>query len=102
MLLAVSFNRDSKSGLWTYLLHLHSIYQDVRLVVSVIEEEETAVLHNRVVLLSDLVGLRKVSVYVVFAIKLDQGQNATSEAEGRFDGQIEALFIQNGQHARQA
>lgn len=74
----------------------------MRLVVSVIKKEKYSVFHDRVVLLSDLVGLGKVSVYVMFSVKLDNGQNTTSEAKGSFDGQIEALFIQNRQHTGQS
>ena len=63
------------------LLHLDALDENVVLVLLVVVEEETAVEHDRVVLLSDLVSLGKVSVHIVLSVKLDLGQDAATEGK---------------------
>jgi len=52
----------------------------VVLVLLEVIEEETAIKHDRVMLLGDLVGLRKVSVHIVLSVELDLRQDATTES----------------------
>ena len=68
-------------GLGCVLLHLDAFNEDVVLVLLVVVEEETAVEHDGVVLLSDLVRLRKVSVHIVLSVELDLGQDAATEGK---------------------
>lgn len=81
-----------------FLLHLDALNQDMVLVLLVVVEEETAVEHDWVVLLRDLVGLRKVSVDIVLPVELDLGQDASTESQRSLDGLVQALFVQDGEH----
>ena len=83
------------------MLHLNALDQDMVLILLVIVEEETTVKHDRVVFLSDLVGLGKVSVHIVFPVELDLGEDAPAESQRSLDGLIQALFVQDGEHTWQ-
>ena len=50
-------------------------------------------------LLGDLVLLGQVRIDVVLPVKFDQGKNAASETQRRFDCEIQAFFVENWQHA---
>lgn len=71
------------------------------LVLLEVVEEETAVKHDWVMLLSNLVGLGKVSVHIVLSVKLNLRQDATTKSQRGFDGEVQALFIEDGQHSWQ-
>ena len=83
------------------LFHLDALHQDVILILFEVIEEETAVQHDWVVLLSDLVCLRQVCVHVMLTVELDLWQNATTESQRGLDSQIEALLVQHGKHTGQ-
>jgi len=80
------------------LLHLDAFDQNVVLILLKVIEEETAIEHDRIVLLRDLVSLRQVSIHVVFPVELDLRQDAPSESERSLDREIEALLVENGEH----
>lgn len=84
-----------------FLLHLDALNQDMVLVLLVVVEEEAAVEHDWVVLLRDLVGLRKVSVDIVLPVELDLGQDASAESQRSLNGLVQALFVQDGEHTWQ-
>ena len=83
------------------LLHLNALNENMVLILSVVVEEEAAIEHDRVVLLSDLVRLWQVSVDVMLAVEFDSGQDAATQGETGLDCQVEALFVQDGEHAGQ-
>ena len=88
--------------LGSLLLHLDAFDQDMVLILLVVIEEKAAVKHDWVVLLSDLISLWEVSVHIVFPVELDLGKDASSEGKRRLDSLVEALFVKDGEHARQA
>ena len=56
---------------YTYLFHLHPVYQNVILLIIVIVIEEPTIEHDRVMLLGNLVRLRQVAECIVFPVKFD-------------------------------
>ena len=68
-------------GLGGVLFHLDALDEDVVLLLLVVVEEKAAILHDRVVLLSDLVRLGKVSVHIVLSVEFDLGQDAASDGK---------------------
>ena len=64
-------------------------------------EEETAVDHDRLVLLGDLVRLRQVRVGEVLPVEFDLWQNAATKCERGFDSKVEALLVEDWKHAGQ-
>ena len=85
--------------LGSYLLHLDSLDQNVVLLVFVVVVEESTVKHDRVVLLSNLVSLGQVAVGVVLPVELDLWEDTATEGEGRLDGLVEAVLVENWEHA---
>jgi hypothetical protein len=75
------------------LLHLDAINQDVVLLITIVKEKKTAIFHNWVVFLSDLVGLRQIGIAVVLSIEFYQRQNATTETKRSFNSEIKAFFV---------
>ena len=71
------------------------------LILLVVVEEETTIHHDWVVLLSDLVSLRQISVHIVFPVELDLGKDAATKSERCLDSLVEAFFVQDGEHAWQ-
>lgn len=69
------------------------------LFILIVVEEESAVDHDRVMLLGDLVSLWKVSVVVMLAVELNLRQNSTPQAKRRLDRDVQTLLVQHGQHA---
>lgn len=51
------------------------------LILLVIVEEKTAIKHDRIVLLSDLISLGQISVHIVLAIEFDLWQDAASQSQ---------------------
>ena len=63
------------------MFHLDPIDEDVVLLVFVVVVEESAIKHDWVVFLRNLVGLRKITVRIVLPIKLNLRKNATTEGK---------------------
>jgi hypothetical protein len=68
-------------------------------IVIAIKEKETPVSHNWVMLLSNLIALRVVSVVVVLAIELDVVGNSAAQTQTANDSFVQAVFVQNGEHS---
>ena len=81
------------------LLHLDALHEDMALVLSVVIEEETSILHDWVMLLRDLVGLGQVSIDVVLSVELDLGKDSSTEGQRRRNCEVEALLVEDGEHA---
>ena len=84
------------------LLHLNPVDFDVALPIPIVVEKETAVHHDRVVQLCDLVGLGQVGVDVVLSIEFYLRKDATAECQRGLDRYVEALFVQDREHAGEA
>ena len=85
-------------GLCSVLLHLDPLNQNMGLVVLIVIEEESAILHYGVVLLGDLVGLWQVCIDIMLSVKFDLWEDATSKGKGGFDGDVKTLLVQNREH----
>lgn len=83
------------------LFHLDALNENVVLIFLEIVEEEAAIKHDWVMLLRDLISLRQVSVNVVFPVELDLWKNASTQSQRSLDGEIKALFVENGEHTWQ-
>ena len=82
----------------TYLFHLHSVYQNIILLIIVIVIEEPSIKHDRVVFLSNLVRLRQVTECIVFPVKFDLRQNATTQSQRCFHCLVQTVFVKHWKH----
>lgn len=87
------------NALGSVLLHLDALHKDMALVLPVVIEEETTILHDWVMLLRDLVGLGQVSIDVVLPVELDFGKDSSTEGQRRRYCEVEALLVEDGEHA---
>lgn len=78
----------NKITIYTHLLHLNAGNKDMVVLIQVIEVEHAAILHDRVVLLSDLISLRQVSVIIVLPVELDLREDSSSESKRGLDSQV--------------
>ena len=74
----------------------------MRLLVLVVVEEETAVEHDWVVLLSDLVCRWQVSIDVVLSVEFNHGKDATSKSKRCLDSDIKTILVEDWKHAWQS
>ena len=83
------------------LLHLHSLDPKTVFLSKSVEKLKYAILHDRVVFLSDLVALGQVSVEVVLAIEHNLVSNRAFEGKAANESGVEALTVQHRQHSRE-
>ena len=73
--------------------------EDVRLLILIVIVEESAIEHDGVVLLGDLVGLRQVGIDVMLSVKFDLGQDATSKGKRGLDCDVKTILVEDWKHA---